>query len=328
MHLLERAASRSFTTAESSTSNRDVEDDDDEFELGREGEGEGDRPPAPPGLPLLSVLALVSRARPDLLVLHRPLRPSRPPSARCASSSRARARSTLKSTRTLRVLLRPETRTPTRESPQAQLAALRAQGARLELAWRSWPRPTGRARCTRTSRTRSPPLEKGVRRVERHVGRLRAGRKELEGASPSHSSSAAGVRVPVRIKARRYSSPAQPKYPHTMAFALVSSWFGGSLRSLPLLPTRRTSRPRFPPRTAAGAGKRRALDSIPEEEGRRCPAACAPPPSAHPPRLHPRPRPRPRRRCKTQVEAAPCSRSSACGSRRASRWRCTRSTCC
>ncbi|KAJ7318352.1 hypothetical protein DFH08DRAFT_1036519, partial [Mycena albidolilacea] len=67
------------------------------------------RPPALPGLPLLSVLVLrcqASRTRPDLLVLHRPLRPcDRPPPARCASSSRAssraRARSTLKSMRTL-----------------------------------------------------------------------------------------------------------------------------------------------------------------------------------------------------------------------------------
>jgi hypothetical protein len=40
MHLLERAASRSFTTAESSTRNGDIEDGEDEFELGSEGEGD------------------------------------------------------------------------------------------------------------------------------------------------------------------------------------------------------------------------------------------------------------------------------------------------
>jgi hypothetical protein len=42
MHLLERAASRSFTTAGWSTRNGDVEDNDDEFELGSAGNGEGD----------------------------------------------------------------------------------------------------------------------------------------------------------------------------------------------------------------------------------------------------------------------------------------------
>jgi hypothetical protein len=44
MHLLERAASRSFTTAESSTRNEDVEDDD-EFELGSAGEGDNAQSP-------------------------------------------------------------------------------------------------------------------------------------------------------------------------------------------------------------------------------------------------------------------------------------------
>ncbi|KAJ7718033.1 hypothetical protein B0H14DRAFT_637068 [Mycena olivaceomarginata] len=45
MHLLERAASRSFATAELSTRNGDVEDDEDEFELGSEGEGDNAQSP-------------------------------------------------------------------------------------------------------------------------------------------------------------------------------------------------------------------------------------------------------------------------------------------
>jgi hypothetical protein len=45
MHLLERPASRSFTTAESSTRNGDVEDDEDEFELGSAGEGDNAQSP-------------------------------------------------------------------------------------------------------------------------------------------------------------------------------------------------------------------------------------------------------------------------------------------
>ncbi|KAJ7795317.1 hypothetical protein B0H14DRAFT_107193 [Mycena olivaceomarginata] len=48
MHLLERAVSRSFTTAEWNTRNGDVEDGDDEFELGSAGEGEGDNAQPPP----------------------------------------------------------------------------------------------------------------------------------------------------------------------------------------------------------------------------------------------------------------------------------------
>jgi hypothetical protein len=47
MHLLDRAASRSFTTAESSTRNGDV-DDNDEFELGNEGEGDNAPSQSPP----------------------------------------------------------------------------------------------------------------------------------------------------------------------------------------------------------------------------------------------------------------------------------------
>ncbi|KAJ7787551.1 hypothetical protein B0H14DRAFT_3505348 [Mycena olivaceomarginata] len=346
-HLRERAASRSFTTAESSTRNGEVEDDDDEFELGSAGEGDNAqspppsfeagtggrrtrriqiqmkstttiRPPRPPSPVLLALAPPIGNwftggdhVKDLLLVfylqiievpwsLYHAARPRRPPApretnpdpptspalrarraARAQSalhslelgflclvtsflgvallrslaslsspssssqprpSSRARARSTLKSTRTLRVLPRPETRTADAESAQAQLAALRTQVARLELAVAQLAAPDREDTLYVYVEDALAPLEKGVRRVERRVGRLRAGRKELEGASQSHLSSAAGRRS--RSSAR--GSAGLPLPPHT------------TYVPPPLSPTNTNGN---------GAGKRRALDSIPEEEG-------------------------------------------------------------
>jgi hypothetical protein len=130
------------------------------------------------------------------------------------------------------------------------------------------------------------PLEKGVRRVERRVGRLRTGRKELEGASPSHSSPAAGASSSSsKSKSKTIFVPAQPKYPHTTAFALVSSWFGGAPAQPGLSPhTTYVPPPLSPTNTNGnGAGKRRALDSIPEEEGVDVPLHVLP----HPRHTHP-----------------------------------------
>jgi hypothetical protein len=121
------------------------------------------------------------------------------------------------------------------------------------------------------------PLEKGVRRVEWRVGRLRAGRKELEGASQSHSAGASSS----KNKSKTIFVPAQPQYPHTTAFALVSSWFGGSAAQPPPPPHTTYVPPPLSPTN--GAGKRRALDSIPEEEGGDVPLHVLP----HPRHTHP-----------------------------------------
>ncbi|KAJ7318358.1 hypothetical protein DFH08DRAFT_1086595 [Mycena albidolilacea] len=69
------------------------------------------------------------------------------------------------------------------ESTQAQLAALRAQVAHLELAVAQLAAPDWEDALYAYVEEALAPLEKGVRRVERRVGRLRAGRKELEGVS-------------------------------------------------------------------------------------------------------------------------------------------------
>ncbi|KAJ7787538.1 hypothetical protein B0H14DRAFT_279768 [Mycena olivaceomarginata] len=165
------------------------------------------------------------------------------------------------------------------ESTQAQLAALRAQVARLDLAVAQLAAPDQEDAMYAYVEDALAPLEKGVRRVERRVGRLRAGRKELEGASQSHSSSAAGS------KSKTIFVPAQPQFPHTTAFALVSSWFGGSPAQPPPPPhTTYVPPPLSPTNTNGnGAGKRRALDSIPEEESGDVPLHVLP----HPRHTHP-----------------------------------------
>jgi hypothetical protein len=68
-----------------------------------------------------------------------------------------------------------------------------------------------------------------------------------------------------KSKSKTIFVPAQPQFPHTTAFALVTSWFGGS-PAQPAPPPHATYVP--PPLSPTnGAGKRRALDSIPEEDG-------------------------------------------------------------
>ncbi|KAJ7794736.1 hypothetical protein B0H14DRAFT_3496741 [Mycena olivaceomarginata] len=211
-----------------------------------------------------------SRARPDLLVLHRPLRPSRTSTlhsqvhAHSARSSSSRDKN------------------GDAESMQAQLAALRAQVARLELAVAQLAAPDREDALYAYVEDALAPLEKGVRRVERRVGRLRAGRKELEGASPSHSGSVAGASGS-KSKSKTIFVPAQPTFPHTTAFALVSSGFDGS-PAQPSPPTHTTYvPPPLSPTNGSGAGKRRALDSIPEEEGVDVPLHVLP----HPRHTHP-----------------------------------------
>ncbi|KAJ7875476.1 hypothetical protein B0H14DRAFT_3130660 [Mycena olivaceomarginata] len=166
------------------------------------------------------------------------------------------------------------------ESTQAQLAALRAQVARLELVVAQLAAPEREDALYAYVEDALAPLEKGVRRVERRVGRLRAGRKELEGASQSHSSASSS-----KNKSKTIFVPAQPQFPHTTAFALVSSWFGGSpAQPAPPSHTTYVPPPLSPTNTNGnGAGKRRALDSIPEEEGVDVPLHVLP----HPRHTHP-----------------------------------------
>ncbi|KAJ7691103.1 hypothetical protein B0H14DRAFT_3175693 [Mycena olivaceomarginata] len=208
--------------------------------------------------PLLSVLVLFSTA---LFGLATALRPLRELVSRIVSRT-----STLHSqvhAHPARSSLSSRDKNGDAESTQAQLAALRAQVARLELAVAQLAatRPGGRA-------------VRVVRRVERRVGRLRAGRKELEGAAQSHSSKTKTVFV-----------PAQPKPPHTTAFALVSSWFCGSPAQPPPPPHTTYVPPPLSPTNGNGngTGKRRALDSIPEEEGGDVPLHVLP----HPRHTHP-----------------------------------------
>ncbi|KAJ7789814.1 hypothetical protein B0H14DRAFT_3161836 [Mycena olivaceomarginata] len=152
-------------------------------------------------------------------------------------------------------------------STQAQLAVLRAQVARLELAVAQLAAPDRGDALYAYVEDALAPLEKSLRRVERRVGRLRAGRKELEGASQSHSSSAAGASSSSsKSKSKTIFVPAQPKFPHTTAFALVSSWFGSTAQPPPSPHTTYVPPP-LSPTNGSGAGKRRALDSIPEEDG-------------------------------------------------------------
>ncbi|KAJ7832999.1 hypothetical protein B0H14DRAFT_3871739 [Mycena olivaceomarginata] len=116
------------------------------------------------------------------------------------------------------------------ESMQAQLAA------RLELAVAQLAAPDREDALYAYVEDALAPPEKGVRRVERRVGRLRAGTSE------SHSSSAAGASTGGR-----------------------DSWFGG-----PPPPSHTAYVPPLLSPTngsGSGAGKRGALDSIPEEEG-------------------------------------------------------------
>ncbi|KAJ7818836.1 hypothetical protein B0H14DRAFT_3876867 [Mycena olivaceomarginata] len=423
MHLLERAASRSFTTAESSTRNGDVEDDEDEFELGSEGEGdnaqspptsfeaeyddeeagsgawtaarhEGDGreeeededededggeehyhgTPTPhlwykPSVPVLIALAPPignwltggDHVKDLLLVFYlqiievpgpsttppapaaRPPRvmpppipipayarvappapnlPSAPSTSVSSSSASSRPLLGVALMRSLASLSSPSScssaapvsiswfstalfglvtalRPPARarlarrlahehaplsnkntdaESTQAQLAALRAQVARLELAVAQLAVPDREDALYAYVEDARAPLEKGVRRVERCVGRLRAARKELEGR-PSPIRARPRVRVPVRVKARQYSSPLSRNIPPRRRFALVSSWFGGP----PPPPHTAYVPPPLSPTNGSGAGKRRALDSIPEEEGVDVPLHVLP----HPRHTHP-----------------------------------------
>ncbi|KAJ7795331.1 hypothetical protein B0H14DRAFT_3554788 [Mycena olivaceomarginata] len=308
--------------------------------------------------------------RPDLLVLHRPLRPRDPPSARCASSSRAssraQARSTLKSTRTLRVLPCPETSTTTRSRRRRSSPPSRAQVARLELAvcaagrarragnravyghgrgqhgraktrpsyygpggdrvllhahkktvdvnrtrsTRLAPvscpcrmrksdelhgtapvtalrptRPTGRTRCNAYVEDALAPLEKGVRRVERacRAGCARGARSSRGRPSPIRSRPQA--RVPVRVKAGRYSSPLSRNFRTRRRSRSSARGSGGSPAQPPPPPHTTYVPPPLSPTngSGSGAGKRRALDSIPEEDGVDVPLHVLP----HPRHTHP-----------------------------------------
>ncbi|KAJ7693717.1 hypothetical protein B0H14DRAFT_3531062 [Mycena olivaceomarginata] len=341
MHLLQRAASRSFTTAESSTRNGDVEDGEDEFELGSEGEGDNAQspptsfeaeyddeeagsgasnyrgcslgpsttPPAPAARPARVTppqFPSPPSARTAPPAPNPPSAPSSLPSSSSASSCPSSASpscarwppSPLRprphpspiswfstSLFGLAIALRPLRELVSRvishtsalhsrvhahsarssasrdknddaESTQAQLAALRAQVARLELAVAQLAAPDREDALA--------PLEKGVRRVERRVGCARGGRSSRGRPRPIRARPRVRVAA-VRVKARRYSSPLKPKFPHTTAFALVSSWFGGSPAQPPPPPHTTYVPPPLSPTNGSGAGKRRALDSIPEE---------------------------------------------------------------
>ncbi|KAJ7795327.1 hypothetical protein B0H14DRAFT_3496065 [Mycena olivaceomarginata] len=152
------------------------------------------------------------------------------------------------------------------ESTQAQLAALRAQLARLELAVAQLAAPDREDALYAYVEDALAPLEKGVRRVEKRVGRLRAGRKELE-ASPNGIADGSS-----KSKSKTVFVPASPasSSPTRSAFALVTSWFtpppSARARAHTAAPVY-VPPPLSPTANDNGAGKRRALDSIPEEEG-------------------------------------------------------------
>ncbi|KAJ7657656.1 hypothetical protein DFH06DRAFT_1327737 [Mycena polygramma] len=100
------------------------------------------------------------------------------------------------------------------------------------------------------------PIEKGVRRVERRVGKLRSARKNGElalltagGAGTSGTKSNGTIFIP----APATKSRASPQ-------SLIASWFG----SPPPAPASSTAYV-LPPPSPTLAGKRRALDPIPEE---------------------------------------------------------------
>ncbi|KAJ6489970.1 hypothetical protein C8R45DRAFT_1213359 [Mycena sanguinolenta] len=92
------------------------------------------------------------------------------------------------------------------------------------------------------------PIERGVRRVERRVGKLKSAAKKA--SVPEASASACNtIFVP---------APPKPHAPTSLSLSFITSWFG----SLPLP----APAPAPPPISPSGAnGKRRALDSIPEE---------------------------------------------------------------
>ncbi|KAJ7318350.1 hypothetical protein DFH08DRAFT_892378 [Mycena albidolilacea] len=159
------------------------------------------RPPALPSLPLLSVLVLrrqASRARPDLLVLHRPLRPSRTSTlhsqvhAHPARSSSSRDKN------------------DDAESTQAQLAALRAQVAGLDLAVAQLAAPDREDALYAYVETRSC-------RSRRAYGGWSGASAGCARGARSSRPARTGLRVGVvRVKAKRYSSPRRPRphYPH------------------------------------------------------------------------------------------------------------------
>jgi ribosome-associated translation inhibitor RaiA len=101
------------------------------------------------------------------------------------------------------------------ESTQAQLAALRAQVAGQLVA------PDREDALYAYVEDALAPLEKGVRRVERRVGRLRVGHKELE-ASPNGIADGSS-----KTKSKTVFVPVSPasSSPTRSAFALVTSRF-------------------------------------------------------------------------------------------------------
>jgi hypothetical protein len=89
------------------------------------------------------------------------------------------------------------------------------------------------------------PLEKGVRRVERRVGKLRNAKKELVAAGTTTHTNTIFVPAPAK------RSPQ----------SLIASWFA----SPPVAPTAVYAPPPISPTSGNGKTRRLALDSIPEE---------------------------------------------------------------
>ncbi|KAJ7795323.1 hypothetical protein B0H14DRAFT_107331 [Mycena olivaceomarginata] len=188
--------------------------------------------------------------------------------------------------RTLRILLRLETRTPTRSRRRRSSPPSARRSRASSSRWHSWLHPTGRTRCTRTSRTRS-------RRSRRAYGGwsgawagcVRGARSSRGRPRPIRARPRVRVAAAARVKARRYSSSLSQNIP-TRRRSRSSARGSAAPPAQPALSPHTTYVP--PPLSptngnGSGTGKRRALDSIPEEEGGDVPLHVLP----HPCHTHP-----------------------------------------
>ncbi|KAJ6542940.1 hypothetical protein B0H19DRAFT_1380980 [Mycena capillaripes] len=142
--------------------------------------------------------------------------------------------------------------------PDPQLAELRAHVARLEEVVKSMVEREDAVYAYVEDAL--APLEKGVRRVERRVGKLRGAKKNGELAVLTAGMAGATNKTIFVHAAGSTQAQGQTKYTPQ---ALIASWFTAPTRPAPP-PTAAFALP-SPGPISPTAGKRRALDSIPEE---------------------------------------------------------------